>query len=73
MIKVNILRDGHIHSPYCPHGTGDPFELYVERALEIGLEEITFTEHMLTRKLHGSWSFANVHLRKRLWKIILKT
>lgn len=46
MIKVNILRDGHIHSPYCPHGTGDPFELYVERALEIGLEEITFTEHM---------------------------
>lgn len=41
-----ILRDGHIHSPYCPHGTSDSFELYVKRALELGLKEITFTEHM---------------------------
>lgn len=46
MDRVNILRDGHIHSPYCPHGTKDSFELYVQRALEIGLKEITFTEHM---------------------------
>lgn len=40
------LRDGHIHSPYCPHGTNDSFELYVEKAIELGLKEITFTEHM---------------------------
>ncbi|MFZ5966927.1 MAG: histidinol-phosphatase HisJ [Bacillota bacterium] len=46
MNQQRILRDGHIHSPYCPHGTKDSFELYVEKALTFGLKEITFTEHM---------------------------
>jgi histidinol-phosphatase (PHP family) len=46
MINQRTLRDGHIHSPYCPHGTDDSFELYVEKAIKIGLNEITFTEHM---------------------------
>lgn len=41
-----ILRDGHIHSPYCPHGTKDSFESYVEQAIKSGLEEMSFTEHM---------------------------
>lgn len=40
------LKDGHMHSHYCPHGTKDSFQMYVERALEVGLDEITFTEHM---------------------------
>ncbi|MDO5517077.1 MAG: histidinol-phosphatase HisJ [Clostridium sp.] len=40
------LRDGHIHSPYCPHGSNDSFDSYVERALEKNLKEISFTEHM---------------------------
>ncbi|MBE6062059.1 MAG: histidinol-phosphatase HisJ [Clostridium butyricum] len=44
--KKIYLRDGHIHSPYCPHGTKDSLDSYVEKALEIGLEEISFTEHM---------------------------
>lgn len=46
MCKHKIIRDGHIHSHYCPHGTNDAFELYVEKALSIELEEISFTEHM---------------------------
>ncbi len=46
MKNQRIVRDGHIHSPYCPHGTNDSFEMYVEKALVQGLEEITFTEHM---------------------------
>lgn len=46
MRNQRIVRDGHIHSPYCPHGTKDSFELYVEEALKLGLKEITFTEHM---------------------------
>jgi histidinol-phosphatase (PHP family) len=46
MSNCKILKDGHIHSPYCPHGTKDSFELYVEQALKLGLKEITFTEHM---------------------------
>jgi histidinol-phosphatase (PHP family) len=37
--------DGHIHSPYCPHGTKDSFDDYIKRAIELGYEEITFTEH----------------------------
>lgn len=46
MENKKIVRDGHIHSPYCPHGTQDSFDMYVEKALIEGLEEITFTEHM---------------------------
>lgn len=42
MENRKIVRDGHIHSPYCPHGTKDTFEMYVEKALSEGLEEITF-------------------------------
>ncbi|MBM7578958.1 histidinol-phosphatase HisJ [Jeotgalibacillus terrae] len=40
-----IKRDGHIHTPYCPHGSKDAFSLYAEKAIEAGLKEITFTEH----------------------------
>lgn len=46
MENKKIVRDGHMHSPYCPHGTKDSFDMYVEKALIEGLEEITFTEHM---------------------------
>ena len=41
-----IYKDGHIHSPFCPHGTDDTFESYVEMALKKGLKEISFTEHL---------------------------
>ncbi|HZG74053.1 MAG TPA: histidinol-phosphatase HisJ [Chondromyces sp.] len=37
--------DGHIHTPYCPHGTNDSFKAYVERAIQLGFKKITFTEH----------------------------
>ncbi|KYG32159.1 histidinol-phosphatase HisJ [Alkalihalobacillus trypoxylicola] len=40
-----ILYDGHLHTLFCPHGTKDPLEAYCERALELGLKGITFTEH----------------------------
>ncbi|KIL46340.1 histidinol-phosphatase HisJ [Jeotgalibacillus campisalis] len=39
------LRDGHVHSPYCPHGTKDSFKMYIERALKLGYTELSFTEH----------------------------
>lgn len=45
-VEVGFLRkDGHIHTPYCPHGTLDSFELYIEKAIQNGFHEITFTEH----------------------------
>ncbi|KGR76756.1 histidinol-phosphatase HisJ [Ureibacillus sinduriensis] len=40
-----MKKDGHIHSPFCPHGTKDPFEKYIEKAIEENFSEITFTEH----------------------------
>ena len=39
------LKDGHIHTPYCPHGTDDSFEEYVQKAIQVGVDEISFTEH----------------------------
>lgn len=40
-----MKKDGHIHSPYCPHGTSDPFEQYIEKAIKERFTHITFTEH----------------------------
>lgn len=40
-----MKRDGHIHSPYCPHGTTDTLISYIEKAIHEGFEDITFTEH----------------------------
>lgn len=40
-----MKRDGHVHTPFCPHGTKDTFEEYIEKALSLGIEEISFTEH----------------------------
>ncbi|MFE8697030.1 histidinol-phosphatase HisJ [Cytobacillus sp. FJAT-53684] len=40
-----MIKDGHIHTPFCPHGTKDTLEEYVEKALSLGFREISFTEH----------------------------
>lgn len=37
--------DGHIHSPFCPHGSSDSFEKYIEKAINHHFTHITFTEH----------------------------
>ncbi|MGM0903356.1 MAG: histidinol-phosphatase HisJ [Bacillota bacterium] len=40
-----MFRDGHVHTKFCPHGSKDTFENYIERALALGYTEISFTEH----------------------------
>lgn len=40
-----VKKDGHIHTYYCPHGTTDTLEEYVQVAISKGFNEITFTEH----------------------------
>lgn len=40
-----MKRDGHIHSPFCPHGTDDSFEKYIKKAIKENFSHITFTEH----------------------------
>lgn len=40
------MKDGHVHSPYCPHGSKDSFEEYIGKAIVEGIDEISFTEHI---------------------------
>ncbi|MFC0474146.1 histidinol-phosphatase HisJ [Robertmurraya beringensis] len=39
------MRDGHVHSKFCPHGSKDAFQTYIEHAMELGITTISFTEH----------------------------
>lgn len=39
------IKDGHVHTNYCPHGTPEPIKNYIERAIQLGYRQITFTEH----------------------------
>ncbi|WP_243291040.1 histidinol-phosphatase HisJ [Bacillus sp. FJAT-47783] len=38
-------KDGHVHTPFCPHGSSDSFASYVEQAIRNGFTSISFTEH----------------------------
>ena len=38
------IVDYHMHTPLCGHAVGEPLE-YAEAAIEIGLEEIGFSDH----------------------------
>lgn len=38
-------KDGHVHTPFCPHGTTDELEAYVEQAIKENFDSLTFTEH----------------------------
>jgi histidinol-phosphatase (PHP family) len=37
--------DGHIHTPFCPHGSTDSFHEYIEKAISLQYTHLTFTEH----------------------------
>lgn len=41
MLKV----DGHTHTQFCPHGSGDHVENMIERAVQLGFEAYHITEH----------------------------
>lgn len=38
-------QDGHVHTPFCPHGTNDKLEAYIEQAISKDFTSLTFTEH----------------------------
>jgi histidinol-phosphatase (PHP family) len=40
-----MIHDGHIHTPFCPHGTKDSLHQYCEAAIQHQISGITFTEH----------------------------
>lgn len=40
-----IIHDGHVHTPFCPHGSKDQLDCYIQKAIELNIKGITFTEH----------------------------
>lgn len=40
-----IHDDGHVHTPFCPHGSQASLEQYIEQALTLGYKRISFCEH----------------------------
>jgi histidinol-phosphatase (PHP family) len=43
-MKQKITRDGHIHTPYCPHGSADVYEQYIGKILDGKARGITETK-----------------------------
>ncbi|GAK02902.1 histidinol-phosphatase [Geomicrobium sp. JCM 19037] len=41
----SIVYDGHVHSPYCPHGSSAAISEYIETLIHDGYEGVTFCEH----------------------------
>jgi histidinol-phosphatase (PHP family) len=37
--------DGHVHSGFCPHGSGESTRARIERAIELGFRRISIIEH----------------------------
>lgn len=59
MIRLNHLVDYHLHTKRCGHAVGEMAQ-YVERAIDIGLSEIGFADHLpllhtMDRTLTMSW------------------
>jgi len=46
---MSLPADYHMHTPLCRHAVGEPVE-YAQRALEIGLTEIGFSDHSPMRQ-----------------------
>ncbi|WP_208590886.1 histidinol-phosphatase HisJ [Gracilibacillus suaedae] len=42
---MNMKGDYHVHTPFCPHGSNDSIEMYIEEAIKKDMKELSFTEH----------------------------
>ncbi|MCH5462483.1 histidinol-phosphatase HisJ [Secundilactobacillus sp. HBUAS58055] len=40
-----LKQDGHSHTEFCPHGSGDDVELMIQKAIRLGFERYSITEH----------------------------
>ena len=43
-MQFSQFADYHTHTPLCRHAEGNPVD-YAKRAIEIGLDEIGFSDH----------------------------
>lgn len=42
---MKLKWDGHTHTRYCYHGSSEKQELYIDRAIELGFDRYTLSEH----------------------------
>lgn len=42
---LNMKRDGHTHTEFCPHGTHDDVEEMILKAIELDFDEYSIVEH----------------------------
>lgn len=40
-----LKQDGHSHTEFCPHGSGDDVELMIQKAIRLGFKSYSVTEH----------------------------
>lgn len=40
-----LKREGHSHTEFCSHGSGDDVELMIQKAIKLGFQEYSITEH----------------------------
>lgn len=40
-----MKADGHTHTEYCRHGSGEATELFIQKAIELGFQSYSLTEH----------------------------
>lgn len=40
-----VKKDGHTHTQFCPHGSGDDAQRMIEKAIRMGFDEYSITEH----------------------------
>ena len=39
------MKDGHTHTEFCPHGSGEEVEKFIQKAIQFGFTEYSITEH----------------------------
>lgn len=44
-VTLHPLWDGHTHTERCPHGSKEPTEQFIERAIKLGFRRYSLTEH----------------------------
>ena len=63
------VADYHMHTPLCQHAVGEPVE-YAARAVEVGLEEIGFSDHSpMLRDGFDDWRMRNDQLDEYVEKV----
>ncbi len=44
-LRNNLKKEGHTHTEFCPHGSKENVELMIQKAIRLGFQEYSITEH----------------------------